>query len=109
MGVQLDTMKIETVTGFDWDDGNRLKNQDKHGVSMEEAESAFFNRPLLVLPDVRHSADEPRSYGLGRTDDGRLLFIAFTIRGGKIRVISARDMHRKERQVYHDKIAQTRS
>jgi uncharacterized DUF497 family protein len=89
------------ITGFDWDDGNARKNQ-KHGVSTAESEQLFFNAPLLLLADVKHSDRETRFHALGKTDQGRLLHIAFTLReaGATIRVISARDMHRKERVVY---------
>jgi len=89
------------ITGFDWDEGNTRKNE-KHGVSMAEAEQVFFNAPLLVLDDSRHSSEEPRFHALGKSDDTRLLHITFTVRhkGEKIRVISARDMHRKERVIY---------
>ena len=89
------------ITGFDWDEGNTRKNE-KHGVSMAEAEQVFFNAPLLVLDDSRHSSPEPRFHALGKTDDTRLLHITFTVRhiGEKIRVISTRDMHRKERVIY---------
>lgn len=89
------------ITGFDWDEGNSRKNQ-KHGVSMAESEQVFFNRPLLVLEDSKHSPQEPRFHALGQTDDERQLHITFTVRhhSEKIRVISARDMHRKERAVY---------
>ena len=90
------------VTGFDWDEGNSRKNAEKHGVNQSEAEEIFFNEPLLVLEDSRHSQAEARFHALGETDDGRLLHITFTLRqnGTLIRVISARDMHRKERAVY---------
>lgn len=89
------------VTGFDWDRGNTLKNE-KHGVTMLEAEQIFFVTPLLVTPDERHSQTEPRFRALGQTLLGRRLAIIFTLRAGdtRIRVISARDMHRKERTVY---------
>ena len=89
------------ITGFDWDDGNIRKNE-KHGVSMAESEQVFFNTPLLVLADADHSKMEPRFQALGETDEKRQLHITFTLRHGgeKIRVISARDMHRKERTIY---------
>lgn len=89
------------ITGFDWDKGNASKN-DKHGVSMAEVEQVFFNQPLLLLPDPGHSQSESRYYALGKSDDGRTLHVTFTLRGGGklIRVISARDMHRKERTIY---------
>jgi hypothetical protein len=92
---------LSKVIGFEWDDGNARKNE-QHEVSMAEAEQVFFNSPLLVLPDPKHSAAEPRFHTLGRTNDGRRLHISFTLResGQLIRVISARDMHRKERASY---------
>jgi uncharacterized DUF497 family protein len=89
------------VVGFDWDAGNARKN-DKHGVSNAEAEQAFFNAPLLMIEDAKHSAREPRFHALGKTDEGRLLHITFTLRrpGQMIRVISARDVRRKEQTIY---------
>lgn len=90
------------VSGFDWDAGNARKSADKHAVSQPEAEQAFFNEPLLLLPDPRHSQAESRFHALGSTDEGRLLHLSFTLRGDGtlIRVISARPMHRKERVIY---------
>ena len=90
------------ISGFDWDEGNSRKNADKHGVSQSEAEQVFFNEPLLVLEDGLHSQNEVRFHALGKTDDARLLHITFTLRcsGSLIRIISARDMHRKERAIY---------
>lgn len=89
------------ITGFDWDDGNASKNES-HGVSQAEAEQVFFNAPLLLLADIEYSQREPRYHALGRTDEDRLLHITFTLRraGESIRVISARDMHGKERRIY---------
>lgn len=92
---------ISLISGFEWDEGNARKNE-KHGVFAAEAEQVFFNQPLLLLEDVKHSQQESRHHALGRAHDGRLLHITFTLRenGTKIRVISARDMHRKERTIY---------
>jgi uncharacterized protein len=90
------------VERFEWDEGNARKSDDKHGVSQAEAEQMFFNQGLLIVEDPRHSLHEPRLHALGRTDEGRLLHITFTLRGAatSIRVISARDMSRKERARY---------
>ena len=85
---------------FEWDDGNLLKNWDKHQVTPSECEQIYFNKPLFLKNDINHSLDEIRLYALGRTDENRKLFIAFTVRNNQIRVISARDMSRKEREVY---------
>lgn len=95
-------LDFKLVLGFDWDAGNDRKSADKHGVSQAEAEQTLFNDPVLVTEDFTHSTDEPRFHLLGKTNPGRLLHIAFTLRhdGTKIRVISARDMHRKERSHY---------
>lgn len=95
----IDLSKIE---GFDWDEDNRRKSVEKHAVGQGEAEQIFFNDPLLVLEDVRHSRRELRLHALGRTDEGRLLHVTFTLRdkGCLIRVISARAMHRRERSRY---------
>ena len=62
----------------------------------------FFNDPLLLLEDAKHSQREVRFHALGKTDEGRLLHITFTLRHKNtlIRVISARDMHKKERVIY---------
>ena len=91
-----------SVVGFDWDEGNARKSAEKHAVVQSEAEQIFFNQPLLVLLDEKHSQAEPRYHALGITDDGRFLRITFTLRssGKLVRVISARDMHRKERRIY---------
>jgi uncharacterized protein len=93
---------LSGIVGFQWDAGNARKSVDKHGVSQAEAEQVFFNAPLLLLADQRHSVAEPRIHALGRTDENRLLLIALTLRenGTLIRVISARDMNRKERKLY---------
>lgn len=87
-------------TGFEWDEHNAEKIWHKHGVSPSECEQIFFNRPLVVADDMRHSEEENRFYALGHTDGARLLFAVFTVRGENIRVISARNMNRKERKVY---------
>ncbi len=91
---------LNQPTGFDSDDGNLLKNWEKHQVSTAECEEIFFNRPLVVGVDDQHSESEPRSYALGVTNAGRELFVVFTVREELIRVISARGMTRQEREVY---------
>ena len=92
--------KVQVCTGFQWDRHNIQKNWEKHNVSPVESEQAFFNKPLIMVKDVQHSQEEERFYALGKTDQGRRLFIAFTIRKKLIRVISSRDMHKKERKIY---------
>ena len=92
---------LSKVVGFDWDDGNERKN-DRHEVSAAEAEQVFFNVPLLLLDDTRHSESEVRYHALGKTVEARRMHMSFTLRGDAslIRVISARDMSRKERKIY---------
>lgn len=92
---------LAKISSFDWDDGNARKNE-KHGVSSAEAEQVFFNEPILLITDTKHSLSETRFHALGKTDEGRALHITFTLchAGRKIRVISARDMHKKERTIY---------
>jgi uncharacterized DUF497 family protein len=91
---------LSECTGFQWDAGNAGKSWELHRVSQAECEQVFFNRPTRVAPDEKHSHEEPRRAALGRTDDGRLLTVVFTVRGALVRVISARDMSRRERRVY---------
>ena len=91
---------IENCEGFDWDSDNIDKNQNKHQVTRWECEQSFFNEPLLINPDERHSQLEPRYFALGQTDTHRLLMIVFTVRCNLIRVISARPMSAKERKYY---------
>ena len=92
---------LSKISGFEWDEGNARKNE-KHGVSMAEAEQVFFNAPLLLLDDAAHSQKEYRLHALGKTNEGRTLHITLTLRESNtlIRVVSARDMHRKERAIY---------
>lgn len=92
---------ISDCTGFEWDEGNFLNNWEKHGISASECEQVFFNLPLVTGEDRKHSLHENRYYALGQTDKGRYIFIVFAIRKNLIRVISARDMNRKERKVYN--------
>lgn len=85
---------------FQWDKGNVAKNFEKHKVTIQEAEEVFSNEPFITAKDVKHSSAEQRFYGLGRTKTSRKLFVAFTIRDRKVRVISIRDMKKKERLAY---------
>ncbi len=94
------TKILANCTGFEWDDGNITKNWDKHDVSPGECEQIFFNKPLIVKRDSKHSKFENRYYALGRTNTDRLLFAVFTVRKDKIRIISARDMTIMETKRY---------
>jgi uncharacterized DUF497 family protein len=92
-------MDLKGIEGFDWDEGNSRKSVERHGVSQAEAEQVFRDPRLLVSSDDKHSVWEPRFHALGTTEAGRSRQVTFTLRasGTKIRVISARDMNRKER------------
>jgi len=92
--------RLSQCTGFDWDAGNAKKNWEAHGVTSSESEQVFLNKPLVAVPDEQHSRNEPRFHALGRTNARRLLALVFAIRGDLVRVISARDMSRRERRVY---------
>jgi hypothetical protein len=93
---------LATATGFQWDEGNATKNWAGHAVSQVECEEVFFNAPLLLLPDVTHRTAERRYYVLGQTTAGRRLFLVFTSRDTLIRIISAREMSRRERKEHSD-------
>ena len=94
--------ELSECTGFDWDAGNADKNWELHQVSQAECEQIFFNRPILVAPDDKHSQRESRYAALGQTNAGRRLAVIFTIRGTLVRVISAREMSRRERRVHEE-------
>jgi len=89
---------------FDWDEGNINKNWDKHRVHHLECEEVFFNEPIITKAEKRGVPQEERTSLLGVTNEGRGLFVVFIIRRERIRVISARDMNKKERRIYHEKI-----
>lgn len=93
---------IKQCVGFQWDVGNSEKNWISHQITKSECEQIFFNQPLIFGNDDKHSEIEQRYFSLGQTDDGRPLFIVSTIRENQIRVISARDMSKKERGVYRN-------
>ena len=91
---------LAEYAGFEWDAGNIDKNWTLHKVTQGEIEQAFFNRPMLLAADEKHSQREALHAALGQTNSGRLLALVFTVRGTLIRIISARDMSRRERRIY---------
>jgi uncharacterized protein len=91
---------LVACTGFDWDEANATKNWERHRVTPEEAEDVFFHDPFALRSDPAHSGREKRYWALGKTGRERKLFVVFTIRKKLIRVISARDMSRKEIEEY---------
>lgn len=84
------------VVEFEWDKGNLDKSYAKHGITSKEAEEVFFDERSFVLSDVKHSQKEERFIVVGRSLGGLNLFVVFAFRGKKVRVISARKMHREE-------------
>ena len=95
---------ISNCKGFQWVEGNLDKNWYLHQVANGECEEIFFNLPLIIASDSKHSQQEQRYYALGRTDTNRWLFIAFTTRDDLIRVISARDMNERETRIYDKRV-----
>ena len=91
---------IPDLLTFDWDQGNSIKNLIKHDVTLQESEEVFANQPLVVFEDEAHSTLEKRFQALGKTNDNRKLFLSFTVRRNKIRIISIRDMNKKETKIY---------
>ena len=95
---------ISNCKGFEWNEGNSNKNWHLHRVTDGECEDIFFNLPLIIAADAKHSNREKRFYALGRTENNRWLFVAFTVRENLIRVVSARDITRREQRKYAEKI-----
>ncbi|MBI3442342.1 MAG: BrnT family toxin [Candidatus Sungbacteria bacterium] len=93
---------FNTIFGFEWDSHNRDKNLIAHGVTNEECEETFFDPDKKMLGDEIHSENETRYILIGRTNTGRLLFIAFVLRKNRIRVISARDLNKREQKLYEE-------
>ena len=98
--MNFDCLDIEAIVGFDWDEGNIHKNENKHGLKWTMIEEVFFNEPLLILEDFKHSLNECRCVALGKNDLDDLVTVVFTVRKNHIRVISARAMSKKERMIY---------
>ncbi len=94
---EMDWGKIER---FDWDKGNKEKNWKKHHITIKEAEEVFANKPLKFAPDLKHSIQETRYVAFGKTNNNRKLSVFFTVRKNAFRIISARDMSKKERRAY---------
>ena len=98
--MNFDCLDIDAIVGFDWDEANIHKNENKHGLKWTIIEEVFFNEPLLVVEDFKHSLNECRCVALGKNNFDDLITIIFTVRENRIRVISARAMSKKERIIY---------
>ena len=97
---------VKQVFEFEWDKGNTDKNK-KHGVEDKECEEVFLDKRRFIFKDKLHSGKEERLRILGKTKEDRLLFVAFTVRSKKIRIISARDINKKEVYLYEKKVSTT--
>lgn len=97
-------IKLADPISFEWDKGNIDKNLKKHKVANKESEEIFLNEPRFTIEDEKHSLTEKRYLIWGKTDKGRRLAAIYTIRNKKVRIISARDMNKKEKEAYEEKI-----
>ena len=95
---------LENFEGFEWDKGNSGKNWHLHRVTDAEAEEVFSNGPIVIIRESSHSTIEGRYAARGITNSGRRLTVIFTIRNRLVRIISARNMTRREERVYEEKI-----
>ena len=91
---------LNQISGFEWDEGNKEKNWKSHQVMSQECEEVFADPNYYYYEDHKHSLSESRFGISGKTFTGRLLRMVFTIRNNKIRIITARDMNKKERSHY---------
>lgn len=96
-------MKLPTPIKFEWDEGNIDKNWKKHKVHYKEIEEIFFNKPIKIYRNIKHSKLETRLIILGITNRKRKFHVTFTIRNSRIRIVSARDQSKKERKIYEKK------
>lgn len=94
---------LSRITGFEWDKGNIDKSYEKHSITPNETEEVFIDENIWFQDDVDHSQDEERFTAIGKTSQKRVLFVVFTIRGAKIRIISARRANIKERREYEER------
>jgi hypothetical protein len=98
--MEFECLDVDSIIGFEWDNANIYKNRDKHGLDFKKIEEIFFNEPLIVVEDFLHSYNECRCIAYGRDDYNVKIMVVFTVREGLIRVISAREMTKKERAFY---------
>lgn len=100
--MKFDCLDTDALTGFNWDDGNVYKNEKKHGLNYKLIEEVFFNEPLLIIEDFQHSDTECRCVAYGKDDKNNKIMVVFTVRDTLIRVISAREMTKKEKNFYEN-------
>ncbi len=96
-------MDLNTVIKFEWDAGNSDKSYKKHGITPSEAEEIFLDEQLIIIKDIKHSQTEVRFIAIGKNFTNKILFVVFTIRNSKIRIISTRPVNKQERAFYYEK------
>lgn len=89
------------VTGFEWDEHDARKIRNRHAVEPSECEEVLLREPRIVR-DEPHSGAEARFVAFGPTATGRRLAVVFTVRGSRLRVVTARDQSRRERRELGD-------
>lgn len=97
-------LDLRNIVGFEWDKGNIEKSYKKHGIRPRDTEEVFLDKDLRVERDIKHQAKEERHIAIGKTLADKLLFIIFTMRNKRIRIISGRTANRKERRLYEESI-----
>lgn len=99
--------ELNGVVGFEWDEAN-IAHIAKHEVEPDEAEEVFSDSSNVIDEDIEHSTIEKRFLIIGKTQEGRLLYQIFTRRGDKIRVVSSRDINKKEVELYEKKASRSK-
>ncbi len=94
---------LNKISGFQWDRWNLDKSYKKHGITPNETEEVFLDESVKIEKDIKHREQEKRFIAIGKTTEGKMLFVVFTIRADKIRVISGRMANKKEKEVYQKK------
>ncbi|OGE19143.1 hypothetical protein A3A14_01490 [Candidatus Daviesbacteria bacterium RIFCSPLOWO2_01_FULL_43_38] len=91
---------LSKIIGFQWDKGNVDKSYKKHGITTNEAEEIFVDENVFLVEDLKHPQSEQRLVAIGKSSQGKVLFVVFTVRKDKIRIISVRMANAKERRLY---------
>lgn len=90
-------LNLNKYKGFQWDKWNIDKSHEKHKITANESEEIFLDENLQVVKDVKHSQKEARFIAIGKTSENKTLFVVFTLKKNKVRIISARKANKKER------------
>ncbi len=97
-------LDLSKITGFEWDKGNIDKSYQKHGITPNESEQIFTDESVQVEKDIKHQEKEERYIAIGRNTQHKILFVVFTMRKHKIRIISARAANQEERRLYEETV-----